>query len=1063
MIKRIALLTAFASAVVLAGKIKVPVAPHATRIEDPYYQSLVHRTAVTPTRVNSAAREYLQSLSGITVPETLRVLAIRVEFPEDDDSTTWGSGKMDYKGFGTPADGLEYDPPHDKTYFENQMRGLRNYYLANSRGRLVIEYDVYPSGSREAYQVPQKMAFYGDIANPDRGLTLFMRDALLAAGKDPEIDFSRYHYSNGAQTFDMIVIFHAGSTSQSSEWYGYTGDLPSATITPGALEAYTGYQYVEVGGVQLSSASILPESPRVEGVMTGLPGILYHEFAHLLGAYDLYNVTGYTQGVGAWALMGGGGWLGYPAGQIPSMHDAFHRYWFGWEDAVEVTRDTTVSLYAAEFDTLLISDWQAGERPTLIKIPIRDKEYFLIENRQADVQGIKVDSLDTVTVDVEGGVPIWVDRGEYDAFQPGSGVIIWHVDEDVIDLYGGSNLVNVWTPFGKHNGVKMMEADGIPDYEILFSSTGSYATQGSGFDPYFTEKRDGSSRGNSLLARGTNPSSAGYYGSSNLDIKILDVSDTVMRVQISFGGKLEGFPQVASGVKEINSVYALDLDGDGAKELLTSGVVTSNVSYLNAWRKDGSVFGNAPYISFFDSLAAPAALGDVDGDSRDEIVMLGYKGRLSVYDSLSAPVERAGFPFTLDGRSFASAMLADLDADGDLEILAVDEFGRVYAVNVTADSAVLLAGYPVDAGEEVRPGFALYDENGTFAMLTTAGKLYLFDSHGETVPGFPVELGHGSGQCDVPPVVADLDGDGEREIAAFVYEYEQYRYVAVSGEGEVKFRSSRTFPSPVTAPALADIDSDGLAEIIFGAGNGLWALHASGSAVSGYPVVFPETYEVQEPYVHGGYLYFITFDDPFSFTSSPVVGDFTGDGAMEIAMGSPDYGVYLINPAGVYETLYTRFGIGKGLSLASLDADGKLDILAGADSGSVHVWKTSGTKLAWSGWMGNPQHTGLVTDEASASPATSAITECYVYPNPAAGHAYLRVGLGDVGTLRVDLIDISGRLISSIYPEFEPLSTNDIPLDELLAGLSSGLYIVRVEVTWSDHKAVRLYKLGIAR
>lgn len=1062
MIKKTTLFAAVAATLAIGMNIKVPVAPHATRLQDPYYHSLVHRTAVTPTGVNSAAREYL---STIAVPETLRVLAIRVEFPEDDDSTTWGSGKMDLAGFGTPADGLEYDPPHDKTYFENQMLGLRNYYLANSRGRLVVEYDVYPSAATGAYRVPHKMAYYGDTANPDRGLTLFMRDALLAAAKDPEIDFSRYHYSNGVQTFDMIVIFHAGSTSQSSFWYGYTGDLPSATVTPGALEAYTGLPYVEAGGVQFATASILPESPRVEQAMAGLPGILYHEFGHLLGAYDLYNVTGYTQGVGAWALMGGGGWLGYPPGQIPSMHDAFHRDLFGWEDAITVTQDTTVALYASEFDTLLNPDWEAGKRPTLIKIPIRDKEYFLIENRQADVQGIKVDSLDTVTVDVEDGVPIWVDRGEYDAFQPGSGMIIWHVDEDVVDLYGPSNLLNVWTPFGQHNAVKMMEADGIPDYEILFATTGSSATQGTAFDPFFTEKRDGSSVGNSLLARGTKPSSAGYYGSSNIEVKILDVSDTLMRVRVSFDGKLEGFPKVASSVKEINSAYAIDLDSDGEKELLSAGVVTSNVSYLNAWLKDGSVFGNSPYISFFDSLAAPVALGDVDGDGEDEIVTLGYRGRLSVYDSLDAPnpPQRVGFPFTLDGRSFAAPMLADLDSDGDLEILAADELGKVYAVNVTTDSAVLLAGYPVDLGEEVRSGFALYDESGDFAVLTTSGKLYLLNAQGEIKSGFPLELGKGSGQCDVPPVVADLDGDGEREIAVFVYEYERYRYAAVSGEGEVKYRSSRTFPSTMTAPALADINSDGLAEILFGAGNGLWALSANGSACSGYPVVFAETYKVQEPYVHGGYLYFITFDDPFFFTSSPVVGDFTGDGAMEIAMGSPDHGVYLVNPAGVYDTLYTRFGIDKGLSLADLDLDGNLEILAGADSGSVHVWKTAGTQLAWSGWMGNPRHTGLMTESFSAPPSTSVITECYVYPNPAASHAYLRLGLGDVDALRVDLLDISGRLLSTIQPEFTPSMANDIPLDDALAVLSPGLYIVRVEASHSGEKTVKLYKLGIAR
>lgn len=1065
MIKRVALLGLLASALLFAERIKVPVKPYRSRLDDPYYRSLLYRSATTPTRVNTAAQEYLRSMAGIPVPGTLRVLAIRVEFPEDDDSTTWGNGKMDLRGFGSPSDGLSYDPPHDRTYFENQMEGLRNFYLLNTRGRLVVTCDVYPSDPFRCYQVPHRMAYYGDTSNLDRGLTLFMRDALLTAARDPEIDFSKYQYPG----FDMVIIFHAGSTIQSSFYYGYVSDLASATITPGALEAYTGQPYVEAGGIQISTASVVPESPRVEGVMTGLPGLLYHEFAHLLGGYDLYDVSGYTQGVGAWSLMGGGGWLGYPPGQIPSMHDAFHRYLFGWEDPIVVTSDTTVSLYSAEFDTLLIPEWEAEERPTLIQVPLRcdgngnPKEYFLIENRQADVK-----SKDTVEVDVKGGVPVWMVDGEYDAFQPGSGVIIWHVDEDVVDEWGDYNYINVWTAFGKHNAVVMEEADGIQDYELLwYESSGIYATQGSEFDPFFQG-------GNAEFGPRTNPSTEGYYGETGITVKVLDPSDTVMRVQITFDGKLPGFPQEASYLEEISSVFASDLDGDGDKELVAFGTGSGERRIGFAWRSDGSPYASDPaFITFDDRITSPAALGDVDGDGLDEVVLVGDSlGLISVYDPDSLQggafaIQKNGFPFRMEGRSFAAPMLADLDADSDLEILTVDEFGRIYALNVEADTAKVLPGYPLDVGEEVRPGFALVQRSpARFALLTTSGRLYLFDASGSLAEGFPLELGIGSSQNVIPPVVVDIDGDGEREIIAFVYEHNDYRYVVVSQDGSVKYRSSRTFASPVTSPAFADLDADGLPEVIFCSANGLWALDANGAAVPDYPVVFPETYEVEEPYVHGGYLYFITFSEPFIFRSSPLVGDFDADGEPEIAVGSPDHGVYLVDAGarGPYKTLYTREGVGKALSASDLDGDGKLEVIAGAADRKVHVWRTTGSQLIWGQWMHDPANTGLVEGIFSAPAAPPVpISELYVYPNPARYHAYLHVVLGDVDALKVQIIDISGKLVRTVEPSFDSNMSNDILLDELLIDIVPGLYILRVEAVKREARTVELYKLGVIR
>ncbi len=1064
MFKRIALAGLLASIVLVAETIKIPVEPFKSRLDDPYYRSILERAAKTPTWVNTAAHDYLLSLAGAAFPETLRVLAIRVEFAEDDDSATWGNGKMDLEGFGTPSNGLSYDPPHDRVYFENQMLGLRNFYLLNSRGKLNIEYDVYPKDPFKCYQVPHKMSYYGDTSNPDRGLVLFMRDALEAASKDPDIDFSKYHYSINEQNFDMVVIFHAGSTIQTSSAYGYTSDLASATVSSAALEYYTGSSYFDANGTPVSSASILPESPRVEGAMNGLPGVLYHEFAHLLGAYDLYDITYYSQGVGAWALMGGGGWLSYPPGQIPSMHDAFHRYYWGWDSAVVVTRDTTISLYAAEMDTLMIPQRGGAAHPTLIKIPIREGEYFLIENRQADIL-----AKDTVELELKGGVPIWVVNGEYDAYQPGSGVIIWHIDEDVISRWGTYNRVNAWSQFsayGEHNAVDMEEADGIQDYEIAYLSTGSYASQGSIYDPFFKG-------GNNEFNITSNPSSSGYFGETGINVEVLDSSDTVMRIKISFGENLRGFPQMAPYLSEVESINALDLDGDGSRELVAFGVGNTSQEYRVgfAWNQDGSPYAAEPnFISFTnDRLVSPPAFGDLDADALPEIVLLGGAGKISVYDPdslINGAVAFQKYTF-LEGKFFSAPMLTDLDGDDKLEILAVNETGKIYALEVESDTFSLFPGYPIDIGEEARPGFALVETSPVrIAVLASSGTLYLFDGAGKIVKGFPLELGHASAQCEVPPVVADIDGDGNREIIVFAFEYNVYRFFVVSQDGSVKYKSTRTFTPPITAPAIADVNSDSIPEVVFGSANGLWALEADGSSASGFPVIFPDSYDRLVWIEHEGYIYPFVFPYTFAFRTSPVVADFDADGAMEIAIGSPDHGVYLVKSgaSSPYKTLYTRWGVGKALSLADLDKKNGLEILVASDSGYINVWKSSAVAAQWSSWMHDPANTGLFSGDvkASAQPPLP-LSSVYVYPNPAGDHAYLRAILGDVDELKVQVIDISGKIQGTLEPEFQPGMTNDIPLDKILPDLVPGLYIVRVEAIAGSEKSVELYKLGVVR
>ena len=181
--------------------------------------------------------------------QDLNILVLKVEFVEDDEVCTTGDGKMDLTGYGTPDDGLFYDPPHSGIYFARQMQFLSNYYKVNSFGDCNVTFTVKPDHNLQSYQLPHNMRYYSGFVEYDAdegfvyyntyamemGLVRILADAVATADQDETVDFSDY---------DAIIIFHAGTQWQTSINFMRFCDIPSATIPPGALEYYLGVSYI---------------------------------------------------------------------------------------------------------------------------------------------------------------------------------------------------------------------------------------------------------------------------------------------------------------------------------------------------------------------------------------------------------------------------------------------------------------------------------------------------------------------------------------------------------------------------------------------------------------------------------------------------------------------------------------------------------------------------------------------------------------------------------------------------------------------------------------------------
>ncbi len=951
--------------------------------------------------------------------DTLKILAIMVNFQEDADGTTSGNGKFGSiytKNYGSSI----LDPlPHDKKYFESHLNFVKNYFAKVSKDQLNIEYTVLP----DTFSVSDRMRNY----SPDPGSDDFT----------PIADFSVEAWTKADQLYpgftfndyDVFLIFHAGVGRDISlpGSIGNERDLPSVYLSDKAFKEIYGETFegipVSGGSFKITNSMIIPEteSREVETISgtflfeITINGLLCASIGSHLGLPDLFDTETGLSAIGRFGLMDGQSIFAY-LGTYPPEPSPWEKIRLGWAEPV--------TLEIENADVSLVTNLTASIIDTVIlKVPLNSSEYYLIENRIRDAydngstityaigdivitktfpndttgyRSFDVDSLSGVVIDVD----------EFDWAVPGNGIVIWHIDENIINEKIAENKINTDKT---RRGVDVEEADGVQDIGERFFTIFGDEVIGEGTEEDFWHKDNPATLFENRFAKDTRPDTKTNTGANSLiTIKNFSEIDNRMSFRVEFGDSV---------VKPISSYefnFDLPIKGFSSRQskLGDFNIVTRDSLIIVS---DGfvrqSLFNFSTYNSVFINDddwehtygVTDSSLNYYVGDFNLPIQF--YFGSVNVGKNLSTPI-----------------VINQMD-ENDKELIFGDVFGNLYFYTLADVSLPFKEPtlkqidsftYESSAKKIAANGsyFAAIYRPNPFILQQT--KFLFEDVFGEI----------------------EFDGEIPIDLVASRDEVNHFSIVLTDKNNFFGFRGSELlFKFSVNAIdtlksfSLTDLKQDGSNYIAINNGNNIEVYNLTGAMADNFPFTDPQG---------------------IGFVGTPLTADFEGDSKSEIISVTKDGRIFAID--GGTGKVVPGFPISCGgtvsITPVLYNVNGKTNLAVLNDQNVLSVWSISSVegKLYWSEEYGNPQNTSFI----DAAENTNRINEffpanrAYNYPNPIyEGTTNIRYYVAEDSKINIKIFDLAGDFVAELNDEAQGGMDNETVWN--VGDIQSGVYLARIE------------------
>lgn len=402
-----------------------------------------------------------RQIPDVTAPKDLKVVILMVEFPDKIHDASISKETIENTFVGTISSGSMREYYREISYGQLDVSGTSygwNFVTSSSRCGGPALYSCYACGQS------------GLCSSEPNSVTL-AKDAVREF--DSTVDFSKFD-GDGDGFIDAVFVVHPGLGAEESGgsedlWSSMTS-VPNSSRDPAPM----------VDGVRIRDFIVVPEKSCIGPASNPCSrigavniGVIAHEFGHILQLPDVYDVNQGSDGVGIFDIMGTGAYGADNASPHQPTHmSAWLKSLLGWLVPRRIETD------ACDVQLLPIE-----QNPDAIRIDANgpnDPQYFLLENRQ---------------------------KIGFDGRLPGTGMLIYHVDETICEEGFFDNTVNV-DP--SHKCLDIEEAHG----KTQQLDTDRDSDQGAAADFY-----PGTTQ-NTRFARDTDPSSAPYLSSTRKDAEV---------------------------------------------------------------------------------------------------------------------------------------------------------------------------------------------------------------------------------------------------------------------------------------------------------------------------------------------------------------------------------------------------------------------------------------------------------------------------------------------------------------------------------------------------------------
>ena len=496
-----------------------------------------------------------------------------------------------------------------------------------------------------------------------------------------------------------------------------------------------------------------------------------------------------------------------------------------------------------------------------------------------------------------------------------------------------------------------------------------------------------------------------------------------------------GFPAASGISQESNHPVAADLDPAYPGLDIVFGDLLGRIY---AYHADGTPVAGWPVEAEPEIWNAPA-VADLDQDGLPEVVVAPRSAENRVYVFQADGTPKAGWPQSYPGGNtdgtagaYASPVLADLDGDGNLEILLHTLQGRLLIWR--ADGTPFQGSSPevfttgADNWDTGTPAVADLDHDGLPEILLPSNShasVYALKPDGTVLPGFPLNLNL---RVKSPVAVAEIQGQPTlafvANVGAFLGSVEWRRADGTSLPGFPK-TAFFYWGGLYAQPSFVDFNGDGVLDLAVNRGDSVVVYDTLGHTLLAAAVSHGQNF--------GG-----------------VVGQtgqvFYNDEKGLLWAWTPE-GVPQAFPLALYDHITTTPVV------ADLDVDDSLEYVV-LTTGRLLVFDlpTATRDAAWAMFQYDARHQGFAPEPdrhpavQGAGPLMPPLTIGMPYPQPFRHTLTLPLTLPEPGTVRLVLMDAAGRRRSQ--KTWHLGRAGSVLLRWTPPNLASGVYFLRIHTPW---------------